>query len=463
MEDYVRKLIYDTLNLRETENLLAIWQAANTDEYAEETFEIIREILLQRLGTLPAQSVQFQAIQILRQIDGYLEEGKLAKALSECERAIQLAPELASAYNQRGLVYDQMDELAKARSDYQQALRLDSGLQEARDNLLSLEEELKEDQQTSQQVEAQAQAGQILKKADAHLDADELEKAIADYQAAIRLDPGLEEAWENLFGLEEELEEQFLASPAKTHLDQALEYAQDEQPDLALEECALARSLLPEIAMAYNYLGMILQGLDQIEPAIDAYLAAIERNPRYYAARENLANARVEWEQEQYHQLAISLQTGDPVQPEQEPVPDAADWQQARVYSDEQTVPGWIYTHENAYWLWGWPGHRTRPGRSGYDPVDLNMEEAHVEGTILRQLLTGQFRVTNPLYALPMTLVGLFLCWPLFFGGMFILNNDWASLAWVAFMSPGWVVGLALLRALFLSPILEVETSDEEL
>ena len=62
MEDYLRKQIHDILNLRETEDLQAIWQAANTDEYAEETFEIIQEILLQRLGTLPAQSVQFQAI-----------------------------------------------------------------------------------------------------------------------------------------------------------------------------------------------------------------------------------------------------------------------------------------------------------------------------------------------------------------------------------------------------------------
>jgi hypothetical protein len=62
MEDYVRKQIHDTLNLRETEDLVEIWQAANTDEYAEETFGIIREILLQRLGTLPAQSVQFQAV-----------------------------------------------------------------------------------------------------------------------------------------------------------------------------------------------------------------------------------------------------------------------------------------------------------------------------------------------------------------------------------------------------------------
>jgi hypothetical protein len=101
--------------------------------------------------------------------------------------------------------------------------------------------------------------------------------------------------------------------------------------------------------------------------------------------------------------------------------------------------------------LWGWPGHRTRPGRTGYDPVDSNMEEAHVEGTIVRQLLTGRFRANHPLYLLPMTLVGLIMCWPLIFGGMFILDNDWASLGLVALVSPVWVVGLALLIAVLSS------------
>jgi hypothetical protein len=43
---------------------------------------------------------------------------------------------------------------------------------------------------------------------------------------------------------------------------------------------------------------------------------------------------------------------------------------------------------------------------------------------------------------------------------MFILNNDWASLAWVAFMSPAWVVGLALLIAVG-SSLAEGETYDE--
>jgi hypothetical protein len=45
--------------------------------------------------------------------------------------------------------------------------------------------------------------------------------------------------------------------------------SQTEMPKFQIENC-WARPLLPDIAMAYNYLGLILQGLEQIEPAIDA-------------------------------------------------------------------------------------------------------------------------------------------------------------------------------------------------
>jgi hypothetical protein len=37
----------------------------------------------------------------------------------------------------------------------------------------------------------------------------------------------------------------------------------------------------------------------------------------------------------------------------------------------------------------GQPGYRTRPGRSGYDPLETNLEAAHVIGVLLRKLLRG--------------------------------------------------------------------------
>jgi hypothetical protein len=55
--------------------------------------------------------------------------------------------------------------------------------------------------------------------------------------------------------------------------------------------------------------------------------------------------------------------------------------------------------------LSGFPGYRTRPGRSGYDYLDSYYEMAFVEGLLLRVLVTGKPRTRNPLYLL----LGLFL------------------------------------------------------
>jgi len=81
------------------------------------------------------------------------------------------------------------------------------------------------------------------------------------------------------------------------------------------------------------------------------------------------------------------MEAGDQAQEEQAGLPEAVDWQKAISAEDDLPVPGWVYTDENAYWLWGWPGHRTRPGRTGYDPLDSDFESAHIEGVIIRQLL----------------------------------------------------------------------------
>ncbi len=188
--------------------------------------------------------------------------------------------------------------------------------------------------------------------------------------------------------MEAELQAEFERSGAKQHLDQALEYAYDEEPGKALEECEIASSTLPGIAIAHNYLGLILETLDQLESAIESYLRAIQLNPRFYAARENLANARARLEEEQYlratnrslDEIMEAIETGrefnNNIDPEEE--------------NDGVPVPGWWYLDANAFLLRGWAGHRTRPGRSGYDPLDRDFELAHVEGVVIRRLLTSQ-------------------------------------------------------------------------
>ena len=217
MSDNRREQIYNNLNSKETAELLEIWQERDLEEWDEDVFEIIEEILLKRTGSLPTKSVESQARQALGNAERYLKAGELENALSACENAIQMMPDLAIGYNWRGEIYDEMGEA---------------------------------------------------------------EKAISDYQTAVRLDPEFEEAWNNLLSVEKELDEEFL-SGIKQQLDQALEYAYQDEPEWALRVVEGVKPKMPGIAMAYNYLGTILEELEQLEPAIDAYLKAIKLNPRF--------------------------------------------------------------------------------------------------------------------------------------------------------------------------------------
>ena len=54
----------------------------------------------------------------------------------------------------------------------------------------------------------------------------------------------------------------------------------------------------------------------------------------------------------------------------------------------------------------GFPGYRTRQGRSGYDPLDTNREAAFMEGTLYRKLFTLQLRTRNIFYLVLMFTFG---------------------------------------------------------
>jgi hypothetical protein len=55
MSNELRQQIYNNLNLKETEELVEIWQKNDRVEWSETTFEVLQEILQQRLGELPPQ------------------------------------------------------------------------------------------------------------------------------------------------------------------------------------------------------------------------------------------------------------------------------------------------------------------------------------------------------------------------------------------------------------------------
>lgn len=71
MSNDLRKQIYDNLNLKETDELVEIWKKNDRVEWAEDTFNIIRDILQERLGELPLQDEP-----ILEYTDGNEDENE---------------------------------------------------------------------------------------------------------------------------------------------------------------------------------------------------------------------------------------------------------------------------------------------------------------------------------------------------------------------------------------------------
>ena len=96
------------------------------------------------------------------------------------------------------------------------------------------------------------------------------------------------------------------------------------------------------------------------------------------------------------------------------------------------------YLSEEGLSLRGWPGYRNRPGRCGLDPLDRNAEEGFIVGKMLLALFTLKFRTTNGFYITLMLLFGVILTLPII-----SLFTDIFSIGW--FFLPYILVGIMLL------------------
>lgn len=90
-----------------------------------------------------------------------------------------------------------------------------------------------------------------------------------------------------------------LPEEAKTHLERAYEYQEQDLFSEALAECALVLELVPDCAEGHNLRGVLLEELGQIERAIDAYRMAIQCGATFPEARENLREAELIWKKTQ--------------------------------------------------------------------------------------------------------------------------------------------------------------------
>ena len=181
------------------------------------------------------------ATEQLRSTNVLLMLGQWDKAVDAYSKIIELDPQNAAAYNNRGVVKANLGQYKEAIADFDATIHIDPQYADAYYNRGSAKDSL-----------------------------DRYEAAIADYDVAIRLDPQDADAYHN-------------RGSAKDSLG---------QHEAAIADYDAALRLNPQLTEAYNNRGNAKGELDQHEEAIADFGMAIQLDPQFAAAYNNRGVAK---------------------------------------------------------------------------------------------------------------------------------------------------------------------------
>lgn len=180
-------------------------------------------------------------------LDQY-DAGRFEVALRSCDKALPNHPSPADGYNLRGVLLEELDRPDEAVDAYWMALDLDPGLDEARQNLRDLA------------VERARRPSE---------------------DTPTREDGAGEPPVRHVFRQDPE------AAIAELHLGQAFKAYDDGRYEAALTSCILTLALDPNSAEAHNLRGLVLEELDRPDTAVEAYQQAFRLDRSFEEAREN--------------------------------------------------------------------------------------------------------------------------------------------------------------------------------
>jgi tetratricopeptide (TPR) repeat protein len=383
MDKTRRDSIFKQFQLFETSDLLEFWNSSNPEEWDNDVYEVVKDILVERQVAVPAISKTRQFEICFKNAKNHFQSGDFKNAKSEVDIAIKLDPTQPKSYVLRGDIF-------YAMKDYDPAIR--------------------------------------------------------DFQTAIKLDKESNIAWKKMRRTEKFLTEQFEASDEKQHLITALEFLYEGENQKASVECEKVKELLPPIAVAYNFYGLIMAEMGNLDSARDSFLVAVSLNRRFSAGWNNLRYVEEIIEEEKYISII------EPQNSLSEPAMDASQVigdsdQEMGEFDRAALLPQWVYLNKHSLIIRGWPGHRNRNGRYGLDPLDIYAEGYQILGIIIRKLLTFKFRTKNSTYLILMSIVGFIYFLP-FFLMLFLIDDFKNLLFFIVFLtifSVYWVPGLLLL------------------
>ena len=225
------------------------------------------------------EKMEKAAVDLSRQAEVYLAEGRLNEAVAACELALKIEPNLSTACHTLGKVMQVRGEIEQAKQWYERAIEHNPNLPEVYANLGSLYSQGKQ-----------------------------WSKAIANCEKAISLAPNFAAAYRQLARIWTQLEKReeaadwwyqaFNIEPnwatADEHVTLGNSFVELGKFDRAIECYSRAIKLNPKLATAYHNLGEMLVGEKRWDEAIANYRQAIAINPNFFESYHSLGKTWAE-------------------------------------------------------------------------------------------------------------------------------------------------------------------------
>ncbi len=287
-------LCFSNVRSQSVEELMSSGNGLLSNGAFNEAVTVFKKVLSREPSNFEAQSNLAYA---------YLQGGRYQNAVTEYTKAISMSPRSALCWQNRGFAYDKLGKRSKAIEDIHHSIELDPNNMDARMNLAAF-----------------------------HEDAKQYDRAIAEYEAVIKIDGAHHgEAYTNaarcmlekgnITGAKKYLNDALSTNPndADAHYQLGnIYWKKEKKTEEALKEYKTATILEPNSALYYENWALLLEDLNRKEEAVAAWKSCMIYSNE--ALKKDEIQARID-----------KLERGESV------TPTGADKKAAREESDKKT------------------------------------------------------------------------------------------------------------------------------